>query len=92
MVIFIRHARHNCLHTLAPCHYLFCPTRVLWPLVPSNLPDGITLDQLPLGPNVKVVPWVDYNDVLGEASMLYTHNLKGSCTGRAMEMVETTQQ
>jgi hypothetical protein len=41
------------------------PTRVLWPLLPSNLPQGLTLADLPLGPNVLVVPWVDYNDVLG---------------------------
>jgi hypothetical protein len=42
------------------------PTRVLWPLIPSNLPEGTSLEQLPLGENVKVVPWIDYNDVLGE--------------------------
>jgi UDP:flavonoid glycosyltransferase YjiC (YdhE family) len=41
------------------------PTRVLWALLPTNLPQGLTLDDLPLGPNVLVVPWVDYNDVLG---------------------------
>jgi hypothetical protein len=48
------------------CSLFVVFTRVLWPLSASNLPDGVTLEQLPLGPNVKVVPWVDYNDVLGE--------------------------
>lgn len=42
------------------------PTRVLWPLIPTNLPNGTRLEELPLGDNVLVVPWVDYNDVLGE--------------------------
>lgn len=41
------------------------PTRVLWPLIPTNLPNGTRLEELPLGDNVLVVPWVDYNDVLG---------------------------
>jgi UDP-N-acetylglucosamine:LPS N-acetylglucosamine transferase len=27
--------------------------------------DTISKEELPLGPNVLVVPWVDYNDVLG---------------------------
>ncbi|KAF6252756.1 hypothetical protein COO60DRAFT_503070 [Scenedesmus sp. NREL 46B-D3] len=41
------------------------PTRVLWPLKQSALPEGLRLEQLPLGENTRVVPWVDYNDVLG---------------------------
>jgi hypothetical protein len=37
------------------------PTRVLWPLKQRALPDGLRIEQLPLGDNTLVVPWVDYN-------------------------------
>lgn len=61
---------HSLDHTdfveLAAGFSALAPTRVLWPLIPSNLPEGTTLEQLPLAENVKVVPWIDYNDVLGE--------------------------
>lgn len=56
---------------LAAAFSSLAPTRVLWPLSASNMPDGVTLEQLPLGPNVKVVPWVDYNDALGELSQAW---------------------
>jgi hypothetical protein len=57
---------HTDFVELAAGFSALAPTRVLWPLIPSNLPEGTTLEQLPLGENVKVVPWIDYNDVLGE--------------------------
>lgn len=41
------------------------PVRVLWPLKQRALPDGLKMEHLPLGENTLVVPWVDYNDVLG---------------------------
>jgi hypothetical protein len=37
------------------------PTRVLWPLKERALPDGVRIEELPLGDNTMVVPWVDYN-------------------------------
>jgi UDP:flavonoid glycosyltransferase YjiC (YdhE family) len=45
------------------------PSRVLWPMSKTNLPGNLTLEDLPLGDNVKVVSWVDYNDVLGHPSV-----------------------
>ena len=45
------------------------PTRVLWPMSKTNLPDNLTLKELPLSENVKIVSWVDYNDVLGHPSV-----------------------
>jgi UDP:flavonoid glycosyltransferase YjiC (YdhE family) len=45
------------------------PTRVLWPMSTTNLPGNLTLEDLALGDNVKVVSWVDYNDVLGHPSV-----------------------
>jgi hypothetical protein len=37
------------------------PTRVLWPLKQRAMPDGLRVEDLPLGDNTLVVPWVDYN-------------------------------
>jgi hypothetical protein len=37
------------------------PVRVLWTMKERSLPAGMTLADLPLGGNTKVVPWVDYN-------------------------------
>jgi hypothetical protein len=38
------------------------PARVIWAM---KFTETVSKDDLPLGPNVLVVPWVDYNDVLG---------------------------
>jgi hypothetical protein len=37
------------------------PTRVLWPLKQRAMPDGLRIEDLQLGDNTLVVPWVDYN-------------------------------
>jgi hypothetical protein len=37
------------------------PTRVLWPLQQRAMPDGLRIEDLVLGDNTLVVPWVDYN-------------------------------
>lgn len=64
--LFGNSLHHTDFVELAAGFSALAPTRVLWPLLPTNLPNGTTLEQLPLGANVKVVPYVDYNDVLGE--------------------------
>eukprot|EP00775_Hariotina_reticulata_P002756 gene2757-3050_t len=45
------------------------PVRVLWAMKEKSLPASMTLADLPLGENTKVVPWVDYNDVLGHPNL-----------------------
>ena len=45
------------------------PTRVLLAMSKTNLPGNLTLEELPLRDNVKIVSWVDYNDVLGHPSV-----------------------
>lgn len=37
------------------------PVRVLWALTDKGLPAGMKMQDLPLGANTRVVPWVDYN-------------------------------
>jgi hypothetical protein len=37
------------------------PTRVLWAMPQQGLPDGIRPQDLRLGRNTLMVPWVDYN-------------------------------
>jgi UDP:flavonoid glycosyltransferase YjiC (YdhE family) len=44
------------------------PVRVLWLLNPRGLPEGVTVEGLPLGNNTLMVPWGPINDVLGHPS------------------------
>lgn len=37
------------------------PTRVLWAITKKGLPQGVSMEDLQLGPNTMVTPWVDYN-------------------------------
>lgn len=37
------------------------PTRVLWAMSQQGFPDGVRLQDLRLGANTLMVPWVDYN-------------------------------
>lgn len=37
------------------------PVRVLWAMKQEGLPPGLTLPELPLGDNCKVVQWADQN-------------------------------
>jgi glucuronosyltransferase len=39
------------------------PSKVLWNV--RELPHGLTPEDLPLGNNTLLAPWVDYNDALG---------------------------
>jgi hypothetical protein len=55
------------LEELAAGFAALAPTRVLWALQDKGLPPGVALSELPLGPNTKVVPWVDYNVSLSGA-------------------------
>lgn len=64
--LFGNSLHHTDYVELAAGFSALAPTRVLWPLISTNLPNGTRLEELPLGDNVLVVPWVDYNDVLGE--------------------------
>lgn len=46
---------------LAEGFALLAPTRVVWAIKEKHLPEGVTLSELPLSENVRVVHWVDYN-------------------------------
>lgn len=37
------------------------PTRVLWAMSERGLPSGMRTEDLQLGPNTMLTPWVDYN-------------------------------
>jgi hypothetical protein len=45
------------------------PLRVVWLLKPKNLPEGLTLPELNLPPNVQTFSWVDINDLLGHPNV-----------------------
>jgi UDP:flavonoid glycosyltransferase YjiC (YdhE family) len=59
------------------------PAKVLWVVDHSKLPPGVKIGEegYPVGPNVLVVPWVDYNDVLGHPAtrLFITHCGSHSC-------------
>jgi hypothetical protein len=43
--------------------------RVLWGIREASLPEGLTLADLPLGPNTRVVSWYPDNDVLSHPNL-----------------------
>jgi hypothetical protein len=49
------------IRELAKGFAALAPVRVLWVLKPAVLRPGIELSELPIGSNIMVVPWVDYN-------------------------------
>lgn len=58
------------------------PVRVLWALREANLPKGVSLTDLSFAANnTMVVPWLDYNDVLGHPATraMLTHGGVHSC-------------
>jgi len=42
------------------------PARVVWKLAPTDLPPGVTVADLGVGPRVTVTPWAPQNDLLGD--------------------------
>jgi hypothetical protein len=53
------------IHELAKGFAALAPVRVVWALKPAALRLGIRIEDLPLGDNTLVVPWVDYNVGMG---------------------------
>ena len=53
------------IHELAKGFAALAPVRVVWALKPAALRPGIRIEDLPLGDNTLVVPWVDYNVGMG---------------------------
>eukprot|EP00878_Enallax_costatus_P020657 GHUV01021845.1.p1 GENE.GHUV01021845.1~~GHUV01021845.1.p1 ORF type:complete len:508 (+),score=124.81 GHUV01021845.1:392-1915(+) len=54
---------------LAHAFAALAPVRVLWNLNSQGLPQGLQLQDLQISDNINIVPWVDYNDVLGHRNM-----------------------
>jgi UDP:flavonoid glycosyltransferase YjiC (YdhE family) len=68
---------------LAEALTALAPAKVLWVLDTSKLPSSVKIGEgdYAVGPNVLVVPWVDYNDVLGHPAtrLFITHCGSHSC-------------
>jgi hypothetical protein len=45
------------------------PARVLWAMSERGLPSGMRVDDLQLGPNTMLTPWVDYNVSLFQCNL-----------------------